>query len=169
MLKFATDIFVAMSVVNPRLVRGPRWIKWTKPPQGSYILNTDGAVKSRSCLPSTEGLIRDSEIHWIGGFMVNIKLMYSLQAELWGVSAGLCLTKSLGICRLVVELDALLVVQFLRRPFENISSRHIHHEGNSCADHLANLAQHIERGLVCLETPSARLKPLLHSDSCGEG
>ncbi|MBA0651449.1 hypothetical protein Goklo_018773, partial [Gossypium klotzschianum] len=129
----------------------------TKLPQGGYILNTDGAVKSHSCLPSTEGLIRDGEIHWIGGFMVNIELMYSLQAELWGVSAGLCLTKSLGIRRLMVELDALLV------------ARHIHHEGNSCAYHLANLAQNIERGLVCLETLSARLKPLLHSDSCGEG
>ncbi|MBA0713766.1 hypothetical protein Golax_012780, partial [Gossypium laxum] len=116
MLKFATDIFVAMSVVKP------------------------------------------SEIHWIGGLiMVNIELMYSLQAELWGVSAGLCPTKSLGIRLLVVELDAILVV------------RHIHHEGNSCADHLANLAQNIERGLVCLETLSVRLKPLLHSDSCGEG
>ncbi|PPD88712.1 hypothetical protein GOBAR_DD14356 [Gossypium barbadense] len=38
--KFAMDIFAAMSVVTPRLVRGLHWMKWTKMHQGSYILNT---------------------------------------------------------------------------------------------------------------------------------
>ncbi|MBA0581837.1 hypothetical protein Gorai_024003 [Gossypium raimondii] len=56
----------------------------------------------------------------------------------------------------VVELDVLLVVQFLRQHFENN-----HLLGNSCVDHLTNLAQNFERGLVHLESPSASLEPFL--------
>ncbi|KAG8480540.1 hypothetical protein CXB51_024590 [Gossypium anomalum] len=103
----------------------------------------------------------------------------SIQAELWGVRVGLCLAKSLGIHRLIGELDALLVVQSLQRPLEKNYSlgtlikdcfnlidegwvtevRHIHCEGNSCAGHLANLAQNNERGLVRLEMAPVSLEP----------
>ncbi|MFQ6634062.1 hypothetical protein Gotur_010375, partial [Gossypium turneri] len=83
-----------------------------------------------------------------------------------GVQASLCLTKSLGIRRLVVELDALLVVQFLDDLLRTV--RHIHCEGNSCEDHLANLVQNIKRGLVRFKTSLTSLKPLLHNNACGE-
>ncbi|MBA0740441.1 hypothetical protein Gogos_013643, partial [Gossypium gossypioides] len=142
MLKFATDIFVVMSVVKPRLVRGPRWIKWTKLPQRSYILDTNGA--------------RDS-LDWriYGEYRVDVQPTGRVMG---GFSRSLS-HKILG------DSSARGGV----RCATGGTVRHIHREGSSCAYHLANLAQNIERGLVCLETLSARLKPLLHSDSCGEG
>ncbi|MBA0837966.1 hypothetical protein Goarm_010073, partial [Gossypium armourianum] len=93
---------------------------------------------------------------------------------------------SLGIPRLMVDLDAMLMVNVLIKPPEDchpfstlieeclafiakgyvIEIRHILMEGNNCADHLMNLAQVIDVGLVLLEAPPEDLLPFLQHDAC---
>ncbi|KAH1108520.1 hypothetical protein J1N35_012288, partial [Gossypium stocksii] len=53
------------------------------------------------------------------GFMLKIVTSNSAQTELWSVHEGLQLAKNLGISKLIVEVDASLVVRFLARPFED--------------------------------------------------
>ncbi|MBA0865416.1 hypothetical protein Goshw_011984, partial [Gossypium schwendimanii] len=67
------------------------------------------------------------------------------------------ISESLGIPRLIVDLDAMLMV---------IEIRHILKEGNKCAVHLMNLAQVIDVGLVLLEAPPEDLLPFLQHDAC---
>ena len=151
------------------------------------MLNTDGAVKMASGLASAGGLIRDSASGWVTGFVLNIGVTNSLMAELWGVREGLLLARSLGLHDVVVELDALIIVQFLKSSvdlshpcsalLEDVAAlvregwvrevRHIFREGNQCADFLANMAQSYPVGLSVLCTPPPGLLPLLEADARG--
>ena len=49
-----------------------------------------------------------------GWLVVNIGVADSLMAKLWGVCKGLLLAKNLGLSQFVVELDAIVVVKFLK-------------------------------------------------------
>ncbi|XVF30019.1 hypothetical protein REPUB_Repub16aG0021300 [Reevesia pubescens] len=93
--------------------RAPRWVKWSPPSPGVFILNFNGAMKVETSLSSTDGLIRDNAGNWLKRYIVNIGVTNSLMAELWGVREGLLLAKSVEIHKLVVELDAAVVVHFL--------------------------------------------------------
>ncbi|MBA0737114.1 hypothetical protein Gogos_010590, partial [Gossypium gossypioides] len=172
-----------------RIVRGPQWIHWEKPPSGMFILNTNGAFKSRLGVAFAGGLIHNDDVGWIVGLLLNIGCADSVQAELWGTHKGQMLAKRLNIRTLIVEVDAMVVVCWLQRPymadhyFYNILQDswnliaegwvleicHRHREGNSCADHLANLAQSREPRLEVLEEPPASSIPLLQVDACGKG
>ncbi|EOY09169.1 Uncharacterized protein TCM_024569 [Theobroma cacao] len=59
------------------------------------------------------GLIRNSNGEWVRGFVLNIGSTDSLLAKLQGICEGLLLARSLQISSLVLEVDALVVVQFL--------------------------------------------------------
>ncbi|OMO61183.1 hypothetical protein CCACVL1_23704 [Corchorus capsularis] len=93
------------------------------------------------------------------------------------------------IQRLIIELDAQVVVKFLRSTviasypcytlirdcLELINSdwivdiRHICREGNRCADHLANLAHSTPNGVSLLEDPPDSITSLLEDDRAGRG
>lgn len=98
------------------------------------------------------------------------------------------LAKQLGLTQVIVELDASVVVHFLKTGLgvtHQCSSlvldcialvqeegwvkevRHIFREGNRCADFLANFAQNCSRGLTILQSPPADLGPLLALDKIG--
>ncbi|MBA0773881.1 hypothetical protein Gotri_009134, partial [Gossypium trilobum] len=102
--------------------------------------------------------------HWVAWKLppLGYFLLYSDgAAELRDVQEGLQLTKNLEITQLIMELDALWVMNILSRPFKAnhllgtqmndclvlirkdwaMDVRHILWKGNQCADHLANLAQ----------------------------
>lgn len=61
-----------------------KWVQWRKPPPGSFVLNTDGAVKQNTGQASAVGLIRDDSGSLVCGFAMNIGITDSLTAELWG-------------------------------------------------------------------------------------
>ncbi|MBA0744712.1 hypothetical protein Gogos_007325, partial [Gossypium gossypioides] len=104
----------------------------------------DGAVRASTRLASIGRLLRNVVGVWVQGF-----------------KEGLQLTKNLEITQLIMELDALWVMNILSRPFKAnhllgtlmddclvlirkdwaMDVRHILWKGNQCADHLANLAQ----------------------------
>ncbi|KAK5786140.1 hypothetical protein PVK06_040769 [Gossypium arboreum] len=115
------DVSLAMFSNVSCILRRPRWVQWRKLPSEVCILHTNGAgvVKPQSGLASMRGLIHDEMGSRVKGFMLKIGTSYSVQAELWSVHEGLQLAKTLGISKLIVELDASLVVRFLTRPFED--------------------------------------------------
>ena len=57
--------------------------------------------------------------HWIKGFSRALGTTNSFIAELWALRNGLIMSKELGISNLIVELDALSVINML--PSDTIS------------------------------------------------
>nr|WMB96844.1 hypothetical protein [Solanum melongena]WMB97159.1 hypothetical protein [Solanum aethiopicum] len=120
--------------------------------------------------------------------MVNIGRTTVVQAELVGVLEGLKLARNLGFQKLLIEVDANLVVTLLHSlsdfldhayanliveckrlmaGFQQVELRHIWREGNKCADRLAAMAQVSSAGVSFLASPPTELAPLLAADSRG--
>ena len=59
------------------------------------------------------GLIGNSDAIWISGYARNIGSASSVLVELRALRDGFALALSLGLTRLIVKLDALVVVSFL--------------------------------------------------------
>ena len=78
------DIKVAWSLRVGRVVKPPQQVKWEKPHTGAYVINTDGSVLFDSEVASAGGLLKNNKGEWIRGFLINIGLIDSLNAELWG-------------------------------------------------------------------------------------
>ncbi|MBA0624951.1 hypothetical protein Godav_010214, partial [Gossypium davidsonii] len=105
--------------------------------------------------------------------MLKIRCTDSLQVELWGVREGLCLARERGLTRLIIELDAILIVQMLSRSFDAshpmgtfvadclalrsegwvVEVHHILLEGNCCANHFVVMARERVEAFARLEDP----------------
>ncbi|XVF23232.1 hypothetical protein REPUB_Repub13aG0019100 [Reevesia pubescens] len=72
-------------------------------------------MKNSSLLVPAGVLLRDWIGNWIMGFVLNIGMKNSIFVELWGVRESLLIARSLNIQSLVVELDVVVVVQFLTK------------------------------------------------------
>ena len=81
-------------------------IRWNKPDQGWFKLNSDGASQGNPGLAGRGGLIRDHDGKWVKSYMRNIGQATSVAAEFWALRDGLMLATQLGINHLHVELDA---------------------------------------------------------------
>ena len=122
-------------------------------------------------------MIRDSLGRWYSGF----------NAELWAVIYGLSLAWSLGLKKVILEVDSLLVVNwlkkvsdcdsnqanlihicldFLQRDWE-VQISQIFRERNQLADHLANKALQMERGIQILTNALANVFQLMRNDIVG--
>ncbi|KAL0006134.1 hypothetical protein SO802_013695 [Lithocarpus litseifolius] len=133
-------------------------VSWSKPPEGWYKLNTDGASYGNPGKAGGGGLIRDCSRRWIEGFARSIGFTTSITAEFWALRDGLKLALSEGIQNLIVELDARVVIDLINsnvdtvkpyspllydcrcllRRFPQAQVKHVYREGNRCADALAN-------------------------------
>ena len=87
--------------------------KWTKPPEQWFKLNTNGASNGNPSKAGGGGLIRDCNGKWFKGFSRSIGHASSFIAEFWALRDGLKLALDIGVLRLVVELDAKVVVSLL--------------------------------------------------------
>ncbi|OMO53937.1 reverse transcriptase [Corchorus capsularis] len=159
-VKLAQDSAMAWNAGFAKSLSAPRVVKWKPHIPGILILNMDGSRRAHDGQASAGGLIRDSNGGWVKGFMLNIGTTDSLSAELWGIRQGLLMAKSMNIASLVIEMDAAVVVQFLKDQLDSshpcytlvrdcyeiiqggwiTKIRHIYREGNRCADLLATLA-----------------------------
>nr|POF20415.1 putative ribonuclease h protein [Quercus suber] len=66
-----------------------RLVKWLKPLDGWWKLNTDGSFVVSSGLAGGGGIIRDSRGLCIGGFARSCVVTSSLAADLWALREGL--------------------------------------------------------------------------------
>ncbi|KAL4274683.1 hypothetical protein AHAS_Ahas20G0031700 [Arachis hypogaea] len=103
---------------------------------------------------SCGGLIRTNEGEWIGGFRANLDYCQATQAELWGVHYGLQIAWSLRMRRVIVKLDSLNAIMYIKRNSSDshghshiirkiaelmkqpwkIIFRHVYREANRCVD-----------------------------------
>ncbi|PKI50207.1 hypothetical protein CRG98_029390 [Punica granatum] len=132
------------------------------------------------------GLIRDSLGRWVGGFRMNLGCTTSLITELKALRQRLIIAAECGASKLIVELDAKLVLDWvwgnttnrvltnliddcrsLCQQFDVILPKHTYREANKCADHLANLGVDLPDCLVSLTYPPPSLRKLLFEDAMG--
>ena len=148
-------------------------VKWSKPPEGWFKLNLDGAFCGNPCKAGGGGLIRDCSGQWIKGFARSIGFATSVSAEFWALRDGLKLALSEGIQNLIVELDARVVVDLLNsnvdihkpyslllcncrcllRRIPKVQVVHVYREGNRCADALARWRSMTEEDFVVFSSP----------------
>ncbi|CAA7037229.1 unnamed protein product [Microthlaspi erraticum] len=88
----ATEVFsahVKLRQQTSTCVREERHIAWTKPENGWWKMNTDGASRGNPGLAAAGGILRDDRGAWVCGFGLNIGVCSAPLAELWGVYYGL--------------------------------------------------------------------------------
>ena len=146
-------------------------ISWQKPPAGWAKLNTDGS--SRDNAGGGGGILRNEHGNWINGFARNCEKVNSIMAELWALRDGLQMVATENIHNLIVELDALAVVQLMKnsivnlylellltdcrlllRKFPNLRVEHTYKEANKCADALAHIGSISDVPFILFAHPS---------------
>ncbi|PKI65450.1 hypothetical protein CRG98_014189 [Punica granatum] len=137
-------------------------------------------------LAGVGGLIRHSLGRWVMGFMMNLGCATSPIAELKPLRQGLINAKERGVDNVIVELDAKLVLSWVRGKstnmvltnliddcrnlclqFDTIIPKHTYREANKCADHLANLGAELPNSLVILTHSPPSIRKLLFEDIMG--
>ena len=88
-------------------------VKWSKPLEQWFKLNTDGASSGNPGKAGGGGLIRDCNGKWIKGFSRSIGHASNFVVEFWALRDGLKLDLGMGVQKLVVELDAKVVVSLI--------------------------------------------------------
>lgn len=136
------------------------FVRWISPPPDWVCLNTYGASKGAPRLASGGGVLRDSRGMFIHGFSTNFGICSTDRAELAAMEIGLKLAQSLGIRKLLIQMDNKACIEVLNNlTYQGgecyyilnncrriIGSRewetrfnHCYPEGNKVADKLANL------------------------------
>lgn len=88
-------------------------VKWSKPPEGWFKLNSDGASYRNPGKAGGGGLIRDCCGKWLKGYVRSIGFATNVSIEFWALRDGLKLALSEGMQNLIVELDARVVVDLV--------------------------------------------------------
>ncbi|GKV09103.1 hypothetical protein SLEP1_g20649 [Rubroshorea leprosula] len=178
---------IAMSPESSIRSQQPRWISWIPPEAGWVKLNSDGSYNAADNSAGAGGWIRNSLGDWISGFSVNVGATTIFIAELWGLREGLRLCHSLGLSRVVAEMDSLMAVRFIlenRKPdnlsaailldikdlmlkFEACLLQHTLREGNAAADFLASLGHSSPPGLRIWDSPPSGVRLILTGDQLG--
>lgn len=174
---------------SPRLMTRKilRRIRWEKPVQGWWKLNTDGSCCGNTGMAGCGGLIRDDAGRWIMGFSRSIGMTSSFAAELWGLREGLLLCSNLNINALEVELDAKAIMDALDNPsyvntvispllddckllISRIPQVCIHHcfrQANRCADSLTRLSYCLDANFSTFDSPPVDLLDVFEDDLNG--
>ena len=150
-------------------------------------LNTDGASHGNPGPAAAGGALRNGEGEWCGGFAVNIGSCTAPLAELWGVYYGLVVAWEKGVRRLEVEVDSMMVMEFLTigigdthplsflvRLCHGFLTRdwlvrfvHVYREANRLADGLANLAFTLPFGFHSFVVAPIEVAVLVYEDIVG--
>ena len=164
-----------------------RMIGWMPPRVGWMKLNTDGASHGNPGPASARGVLRNGEGEWCGGFALNIGRCSAPLTELWGVYYGLVIGWEKGISRLELEVDSIMVVEFLTKGIGDthplsflvrlchgfltrdwlVRIVHVYREANHLADGLANLVFSLSFGFHKLDAAPSDVVSLLREDVDG--
>lgn len=138
-------------------------VRWTPPPRGWYKINFDGSVyNDGSRRASIGGVIRDGAGRVVLAFAEQTEHSTVGIVEARAMIRGLQLARELGLQRVMVEGDDLVLVQLLRgeetqtripvamqeeiirllRCFSERDVRHVYREGNQVAHTLCRQAYH---------------------------
>lgn len=88
---------------------------WRTPVHGWVKVNVDGAFAQASNLVAHGGLIRDSDVTFIQGFICKLNTRNALSVELWACIHGLKLAWKLGYCKIELESDSREAIDCIQR------------------------------------------------------
>ncbi|KAL0294167.1 UNVERIFIED_CONTAM: hypothetical protein Sradi_6900800 [Sesamum radiatum] len=94
--------------------RFPSIVRWSTPSPSWFKLNTDGFSLGNPGLVLAAGIIRDSDGHVHLAYQVALSTGTSVIAKLTAVWWGLEFTLAHGLAPLMVEVDAMTVIQLLQ-------------------------------------------------------
>ena len=133
------------------------------------------------------GLIRNENGKWVKGYAISIGFATSIAVELWALRDGICLCISLKIPVVVIELDAKLVIDLLKKELGNpngidvmvadyreglkeiplVRIQHCYREANKCANALARRGALLAQDFTIFMEPPSDVAFLLSLDSAG--
>ena len=174
-----------ISTKNPAYRRFNVEVSWIKPPDNWVKLNSNGASLRNSGKAGGGCVIKDHRGAWVKGCVRSIGQASSCAVELWALRDGLNLCISMFCPNVIVELDALLIVNMLSRDYA--ATRHLlplvddcrvllnrtpHHqvkhcyrEANSVADVMASYGAKMEDDFVVFDSPPAFVLSLVAQDA----
>ena len=133
------------------------------------------------------GIIRNANGEWVGGYARAIGITTSIAVELWALWNGLNMCIELNLPAVIIELDAKLVVDLLKKAGgslngndvivvdckENLKKiprtiiKHCFREANKCADALAKRGALLSQDFLSFFFPPSNVASLLSLDSAG--
>ncbi|CAN0900153.1 Putative ribonuclease H protein At1g65750 [Linum grandiflorum] len=152
------------------LTRQTQLIGWRPCDEGWFTLSTDGSLRSPTRLAAVGGVIRTDTGRFVEAFAANLGSCSITRAEMRAIFDGLQLSWTLGIRRIQIQSDLMVVVTILAKDselgnqhaalvlqFKELCSRqwevhlsHIYREVNNAADYLANLGHSLSLGCIFL-------------------
>nr|POE88504.1 putative ribonuclease h protein [Quercus suber] len=133
------------------------------------------------------GIIRNANGEWVGGYARAIGITTSAAVELWVLRDGLNMCIELNLLAVIIELDAKLVVDLLKKPGgslnrndvivvdckENLKKiprtiiKHCFREANKCVDALARRGALLSQDFLSFSFPPSDVALLLSLNSVG--
>ena len=150
-------------------------------------VNSDGSSMGNSGCAGGGGIIRNVEGKWIKGYVRAIGNTTSVAAKLWALRDGIQLCLELNLPMVIIELDAMLVVNLLRSTNHNpngnnnlvadcregmariprVKIQHCYREANKCADALARRGVLLPCNFLVFDSPLVDVALLLSLDDAG--
>ncbi|KAK9987317.1 hypothetical protein SO802_032268 [Lithocarpus litseifolius] len=163
------------------------WVRWIPPPVQWVKLNSDGSSLGNPGRAGGGGVIRNADGKWIKGYARAIGNTTSVAVELWALRDGIQLCLELNLTAVIIELDALVVIDLLRNTNQNpnginnlvadcreglariprVQIQHCYREANKCADALARRGALLPCNFRVFESPPADVALLLSLDDAG--
>ncbi|OVA15314.1 Ribonuclease H domain [Macleaya cordata] len=178
--------FLSACNISPTQVRRKpiKILRWSTPPPGYFILNTDGASVSR--IAAGGGVIRDSQGEIVAAFHSSYGMGTNNLAESRALLDGLALCRQMDIRNIAVRVDSHLVASWFHAKGEipwslqrwwhrirelsqnlNLFVAHVYRELNAPADSMASMGLTSNTDRIFLSDFPARLVGLARLDRLG--
>ena len=159
--------------------------KWVAPPQGVFKVNVDGATSNQGRNSSIGVIIRDCLGHVVAALSKYLPRRFAAdQVEALALEQGILLAQEMHLPRVILECDALAVVQALNDnstggelgrilqgillvcdSFEFCIFKHVSRDFNVVAHELAQLARREESTCLWNGVSPPTVSLLVHNDS----
>lgn len=88
--------------------------RWEKPPSWFVALNCGGSILDHGVSAGCGGLCRNEEGQLIFAFTHKLEPCSIIEAEVWAIYHGICLTRNRGFRKILVLSDSKAVIEMLR-------------------------------------------------------
>ena len=139
-LNHAIEYNLVISTKNPAYRRFNVEVSWIKPPDNWVKLDSDDASLRNSGKAGGGCVIRDHHGAWVKGCARSIGQASSCVAESWAFRDGLNMCISMFCPAVIVELDALLIVNMLSEDYS--ATRHLLPLVDDCRALLNRIPRH---------------------------
>ena len=158
--------------------------RWETPPQGVFKINVDGVTSDQGNNSSIGAIIRDCNGHVVVALSKYLQGRFAAdQVEALAVEQGILLAQELQLSSVIVESDALTVIQAINdnitgndlghilqgvllvcKSFESYIFKHLSRDFNDVAHELAQLARRTESSCMWNGVTPSEVSRLVQKD-----